>query len=263
MLIESRNDQNVVSLELNRPEVHNAFNDELIEILTKKFEELSADDSIRLITITGKGKSFCAGADLNWMKRMKDYSDDENYRDSVAMAKMFETMNACSHPLVAIVNGAALGGGVGLISVCDYVLACQSSKFGLTEVALGLLPAVISPFVIAKIGESNARAYFLSGERFDGTKAQELGLVHRICPLDDLESQKDKVIERFLRAAPQAAKEAKVLVKNVVAKGHLNDHEALREYTCRTISRIRVGDEAQEGMAALLDKRSPNWKEGQ
>jgi methylglutaconyl-CoA hydratase len=248
----------VATVTLNRPELHNAFNDEFIDQLIKCFEELSNDLSVRLVVLTGAGKSFCAGADLNWMKKMKDYSDEENYRDSVELAKLFETIESCPVPVIAKVNGAALGGGTGLIAACDYAICCQSAKIGFTEVNLGLVPAVISPFVISRIGVNNARAYFLSGERFMGETAKHIGLVHSVCPLDDLDSQTEKLMTRFLGAGPNAAKEAKALVFGV-AQRWSEGRESLRDYTCKTISRVRVSDEGQEGMAALLEKRKPNW----
>lgn len=255
--IVERLDRGVVQVTLNRPEIHNAFNDEMIAGLTNCFEELNIDSTLRLVILTGEGRSFCAGADLNWMKRMKDYSDEENFQDSKALAKLFETINNCPVPVIGKVNGAALGGGAGLIAVCDYVIACKSAKIGFTEVLLGLVPAVISPFVIAKISETNARAYFLSGERFLAPKAQEIGLVHEVVPLDDLESSCEKVVGRFLKAGPKAAREAKSLIKNILSL----KKEELQDYTCQTIARVRTSEEGQEGMSALLEKRKSNWME--
>ena len=162
-------------------------------------------------------------------------------------------------PVIAKVNGATLGGGTGLICACDYVLAAKSAKMGFTEVKLGLVPAVISPFVMAKIGESNARAYFLSGEIFTSEKGQELGMVHKVTPLDNLNDETEKVVRNFLLAGPQAAREAKALVRNVMQKKTAKEAEKITAYTCQTIARIRTGEEGQEGMTALLDKRKPNW----
>ena len=250
----------VVTITLNRPEIHNAFNDQIINDLTREFQSLDSDDSCRMVVLTGAGKSFCAGADLNWMKGMANYSDDENIEDSRRLSGLFETINKCRKPVLAKVNGAALGGGTGLIACCDFVMACKSAKFGFTEVRLGLLPAVISPFVMAKIGESNARAWFLSGERFDATVALQIGLVHQVVPLDDLETSMSRMIEKFLLAGPMAACEAKKLVMNVLKFKNENPSE-VTEYTCQTISRIRTSPEGREGMGALLEKRKPNWVE--
>lgn len=247
--------ENVVTITLNRPEIHNAFNDELISELTNCFLSLSKDKKARVIVLTGKGKSFCAGADLNWMKSMKDYSDTENFEDSKKLSDLFHAINDCPIPVIAKVNGAALGGGTGLIAACDFVIACKSAKFGFTEVRLGLVPAVISPFVIAKIGESNSRAWFLSGEMFLAEEAKHIGLVHSLTPLDDLDNATEKVIEKFLKAAPIAAREAKELISNVVRKKPAD----ITKYTCETISRIRISDEGQEGMSSLLNKTKPNW----
>lgn len=251
--------QGIVRIVLNRPELHNAFNDDMIEGLIKTFEDIEKDKSLRLVTITGEGKSFCAGADLNWMKKMVDYSDEENYQDSVKLADLFKSINNCTLPVLAKVNGATLGGGTGVIAACDFVLSAKSAKFGFTEARLGLVPAVISPFVMAKIGESNARAWFLSGERFSAEKAQSMNLVHEITPLDNLDSEFEKWVERFLKAGPNASKEAKSLIKNVL---EIDDNK-VTEFTCKTISRIRTGEEGQEGMKALLEKRKPNWIESE
>ena len=257
MFLSEEIKKGVIQVTLNRPEIHNAFNDEMISGLTNHFEELNSNDSVRLVILTGSGKSFCAGADLNWMKKMKDYSDEENFQDSKALAKLFETINNCPVPVLGKINGAALGGGAGLISVCDYVMACKSAKIGFTEVLLGLVPAVISPFVMAKIGETHARGLFLSGEIFLAPKAAEIGLVHEVVPLDDLETSFEKALGRFLKAGPKAAREAKALVKNVLT---LPKNE-VQDYTCKTISRVRISDEGQEGMTALLEKRKSNWIE--
>lgn len=247
----------IVRIILNRPEIHNAFNDEMIEGLINCFADIEKDNTLRLVTITGEGKSFCAGADLNWMKKMVSYSDEENYQDSVKLAELFQAINNCSLPVLAKVNGAALGGGTGVIAACDFVISAKSAKFGFTEARLGLVPAVISPFVMAKIGESQARAWFLSGERFSADKAQDMGLVHEVAPLDSLDLEFEKWVEKFLKAGPKAAREAKNLIKNVLTL----DSSKVTEFTCRTISRIRTGEEGQEGMKALLEKRPASWLE--
>lgn len=250
----------VLTITLNRPEVHNAFNDEMIKGLTFEFEKLNEkDNQVRVVVIEGEGKSFCAGADLNWMKKMKDYSKEDNYRDSVALSKLFHVINTCKLPVVAKVHGAVLGGGVGLVSACDYVVAQEQTTFGLTEIRLGLLPAVISPFVIAKIGESQARALFLTGERFDEQRALSMGLVHRVSLERYLAQDTQKVVESLLSAAPYAQSRAKELITTVTKLSH-QEYGQAQDYTCQLISEIRVGAEGQEGMSALLEKRKPQWK---
>ena len=236
---------------LNRPDLHNAFNAELIEELISLFESFKNE---RLIILTGKGASFCAGADLNWMKAMKDYSKEENFKDSKRLAKMFSVINDCDVPVIGRINGHALGGGVGLVSVCDYVIANNDALMGFTEVRLGLIPAVISPYCISKIGESNARAWFLSGERFKAEIAMKMGLVHETCDLTELDNKVNEVVKRFLAAGPEAAKEAKRLIRGVMKK--LKGSE---DYTCQMITERRVSTEGQEGMRALLEKDKPSW----
>lgn len=237
---------------LNRPELHNAFNAELIEEMISLFESFKDE---RLIILSGKGNSFCAGADLNWMKSMKDYSKEENFKDSKRLAKMFSTINECDVPVIGRVNGHALGGGVGLVSVCDYVVAVESALMGFTEVRLGLIPAVISPYCISKIGESNARAWMLSGERFNAEVGKSMGLVHEtVVSLADLDARMEEVKKKFLAAGPVAAKEAKKLIRGVV-----KNLKASEDFACNMITERRVSSEGQEGMRALLEKDKPAW----
>jgi methylglutaconyl-CoA hydratase len=236
---------------LNRPELHNAFNAELIEEMISLFEGFKDE---RLIILSGKGTSFCAGADLNWMKAMKNYSKEENFRDSKRLAKMFSVINECDVPVLGRVNGHALGGGVGLVSVCDFVIANQEATMGFTEVRLGLIPAVISPYCISKVGESNARAWMLSGERFSSEEAKRMGLVHEVCSLNDLDMKVEEYKKKFLAAGPEAAKEAKRLIKGV-----MKNLKASEDYTCQMITDRRVSAEGQEGMRALLEKDKPQW----
>lgn len=251
-------DRGVGTVTLNRPEIHNAFNDQVISELTQFFTENRENPDLRLIVLTGAGKSFCAGADLNWMKAMKNYSFDENVADSKRMNDMFHAINTFPKPIIAKVNGAALGGGTGLISCCDFVIASDRAKLGFTEVKLGILPAVISPYVIAKIGESQARANFLCGRRFDAHKAKELGLVHEVVPPEELDQKTEEVVGEFLSAGPKASCLAKDLVFNVLDKKNQGAN-AVSDYTTKFIAEVRASDEGQEGMSALLDKRKPNW----
>jgi len=246
----------VATITMNRSELHNAFNDEMISDLINCLNELSKNNEVRLLVLTGMGKSFCAGADLNWMKRMKDYSFEENLKDSQNLAELFTVLNNFKRPTIARVNGAALGGGAGLLACCDYVIAVDTALIGFTEVRLGLLPAVISPFVIAKIGESQARATFMSGVRFNSSRAMVMGLVHQISSFDKLDEDLEVIINDFLQAAPNASSLAKELIAEVVKKSSV---EEARLYTCEMISKVRTGNEGQEGMMALLEKRKASW----
>lgn len=251
----NRNKEGVDYIILNRPEVHNAFNDELIEKLTQLFNQLSHDPETRVVVLQGEGKSFSAGADLNWMKSMAAYSKEENIQDSIKLARMFESMNNLPVPLIGVVQGHCLGGGLGLVAVCDYVLAHAKAKFGFTEVRLGLIPAVISPYCIKKIGESHARALFLSGERFDVAKAQQISLVHQVYAQDGQE-ELEAIIDSFLSAAPMATRKAKELIKRLDS---VKD-SAKMQFTCEQIAECRVSDEGQAGMQGLLNKQMVNWR---
>lgn len=248
-------DRGVATVTLNRPEIHNAFNDQLIDEVIHIFAELENNEKVRLVVLTGEGRSFCAGADLNWMSSMIEYSKEENVKDSLNLAKMFQVINEFKKPVIGKINGHALGGGVGLVAVCDYVITHEKAKFGFTEVRLGLVPAVISPFCIRKIGESNARAWFLSGEMFKSEQAKHMGLVHEVTTLENFEQRVGEVIDSHLVAGPKAASAAKLLIQNV-----LNLPKAdVTEYTCHEIADKRVSIEGQEGMKALLSKTKPNW----
>jgi methylglutaconyl-CoA hydratase len=239
---------------LNRPEIHNAFNAELIADIIQLFESFKTDKSIKLIILSGKGSSFCAGADLNWMKAMKDYSKEENFRDSKELAKLFSTINECEVPVIGRINGHALGGGLGLVSVCDYVIAVKEAMLGFTEVRLGLIPAVISPYCISKMGESNARAWMLSGEKFTAQDGMRMGLLHEVVGAGELDVRIHELEKSFLAAGPEAAREAKKLVRAVIK--NLKGSEDL---TCQMISDRRISSEGQEGMRALLEKDKPSW----
>jgi methylglutaconyl-CoA hydratase len=244
-------DNGVKEIWLNRPEIHNAFNAELIEEMISIFENIKNE---RLIILSGRGTSFCAGADLNWMKAMKGYSKEENFADSKRLARMFSAINECELPVIGRVNGHALGGGVGLVSVCDYVISSSEAKLGFTEARLGLIPAVISPYCLAKIGESQGRAWMISGERFSAEEARRMGLVHEVVSIDQLDERTEAVKKSFLLAGPEASKEAKKLIRGVMK--NLKESE---DFTCSMISNRRVSDEGQEGMRALLHKDKPSW----
>jgi methylglutaconyl-CoA hydratase len=252
-------DGKVARLTLNRPEVHNALDGELIGELHRAFEELGAADSevVRVVVLAGAGRSFCAGADVNWMRASLDFSEEENIADAMRMARMFDTVNRCPLPVVARIHGAALGGGVGLAAVCDVAVASAAAVFGLSEVKLGIAPAVISPYVIAKIGRSQARAFFLTGQRFDAQRAFQIGLVHHVVPGEQLDAEVDRICGEFMTAAPRAIKRAKALIAAVPDMTHA---EAM-QFTAETIASLRTSPEGQDGLRAYLERRKPGWIE--
>src|SRR6476659_6312206 len=253
LLIQS--DGPIARVTLNRPEVRNAFNEQLIAELTAWAESVKVTGPARVAVLAGAGKAFCAGADLTWMSKMVAYSRAENVRDAQAMAAMFEALDRLPIPLVGRVHGAALGGGVGLAAVCDIVVAAEDASFGLTEVKLGILPAVISPYVMRKIGASAARELFLTGARFGAARARELGLVHEVVPEAELDAAVDRRIEELLTSGPGAVAAAKALIRDVAG-------ESPKDVIGLTTSRIaaqRVSPEGQEGMRAFLQKRKPDW----
>jgi methylglutaconyl-CoA hydratase len=253
LLVEERD--GVVFVTLNRPEVHNAFNDELIAEAIDLFGTIGEGQG-RAVVLRGTGPNFCAGADLNWMSRMVSYTRDENVRDSALLAKMYALIDDCPLPVVGRIQGAAIGGGVGLVSVCDVAIAAKDSKFGLSEVKLGILPAVISPYVIGKIGRSHARALFLTGERFDGARALRIGLVHHLA--DDLDAAVDETLKQLMSSGPEAVRECKKLIA-YVASHELAD---AIPYTIEAIAARRVSEEGQAGMKAFLAKEKAPWGKG-
>lgn len=241
---------------LNRPDVHNAFNEDMMSDLYNTFLELDDDDDTRVVVLTGAGKSFCAGGDLNYMKGAKDKTREQNIEESLAMAKMFSTIDRLSKPVIGVVNGACFGGGVGLMACCDVVIIDQNAPVSLSEVKLGLNPSVISPFVIAKIGAAQARRFFLTGERFDGLMARHIGLAHEV--YTD-EQSKEKFLQYFtaecLKNGPQAMEHAKYLIEQNQTLGE----DELTQFTAEEIADLRASDEAQEGMNAFFEKRSPQF----
>jgi methylglutaconyl-CoA hydratase len=242
----------VLTVTLNRPGVHNAFNDELIAEASDVFGGMSGS-AARVVVLRGSGPNFCAGADLNWMSRMAGYTREENVRDSSLLARMYALINECPVPVIGRIQGAAIGGGVGLVSVCDIAIAARDAKFGLSEVKLGILPAVISPYVVAKIGQSHARALFLTGERFDADRAQRIGLVHRI--VDDVDAAVGETIAALKSSGPEAVRECKKLIAYVASHDLIN----AIPYTIEAIATRRVSDEGQRGMSAFLKKEKAPW----
>jgi len=256
MLDIETNKLGVTALTLNRPEVHNAFNAELIARLSEVFDEL-AESPPRVLVLTGAGKSFSAGADLGWMRGMAEADEAGNRGDALRLGAMFRKLDELPCPTVARVNGPAFGGGVGLIACCDIAIAAERATFGLTEVRLGLIPATIAPFVIARIGAANARRYMLTGERFDASHAQRIGLVHECCEREELDAHYRRLIDSLRAGGPKAVTECKRLIRDIGRSRAAP--EDLDRTTAEWIARLRVGDEGQEGLRAFLEKRKPEW----
>lgn len=251
-------ERGVLTLCMNRPEVHNAFDADMIRELTAALKAAAQDDKVRLVVITGTGSCFSAGADLNWMRGLVNASQEVNERDALRLAELMRSLNYLSKPTIARINGAAFGGGLGLIAAADITVAVDCASFGLTEARLGLVPAVISPYVIRRIGETYARRYFLSAERFDSKQAVAIGLVQQSVPVEQLDSAVEDNIRRILNSGPLAVARAKQLVFEMA--GHSVETQKITdELTARLIARLRVSAEGQEGLAAFLEKRKPGW----
>lgn len=248
----------VARLTLNRAELHNAFDDVLIHELTQVLQEIDADGRIRVLVLQSTGASFSAGADLNWMRRMAQASEAENKADALKLALLMRSLNFLSKPTIARVQGSAFGGGVGLIACCDIAIACDSARFGLTETKLGLVPAVISPYVIDAIGGRAARRYFQTAELFDSAQALALGLLHECVAAADLDSRVDAVIDALLKTGPNATRAAKALTLAISGRD-AKSQLGLDAATADLIARLRVSAEGQEGLSAFLDKRKPSW----
>ncbi len=243
---------------LNNPEKHNAFNDEIIHDLTNAFVGIASNPDVRLMILSSIGKNFSAGADLGWMKKMAAYSYEENLHDAKVLSEMFKTLYQVPQPTIVKIQGAAMGGALGLISCCDIALAETDSSFALSEVKIGLIPATISPYVVSAIGPRAARRYFATGERFSAHKAQKLGLVSEVFDIEGLDVCLHNIVTSVLANSPLAAIKAKALVSLVASRALDQD---LIEKTCELIADIRVSDQGQEGLSAFLEKRKPNWHE--
>ena len=242
-------------IKLNRPEVHNAFNDEVISGLIHCTKEAQQDPACRVIVLCAEGKSFSAGGDLAWMRRAAQYTQDENIRDAKVLAEMLDLFDRSAKPVIAQIQGAALGGGVGLVSVADIAIASEAAVFGLTEVRVGLLPAVISPYVVRALGERRARALFLTGERFGAKDAERFGLVHQVVAPEALSEAVEKTIAAILEGGPEAQSACKELIRDVAGKAP----ETLSEITSLYLARRRASDEGREGLTAFMEKRKPRW----
>jgi methylglutaconyl-CoA hydratase len=255
VLLERASDPRIACLILNRPDRRNAFDGELVALLQRALRELAADATTRVIELSGAGKAFCAGADIDWMKKMSGFTMQENLRDSAELASLFRSFDELAKPIVARVQGAALGGGTGLVAVCDFVVAAENAIFGTTEVRIGVIPAVISPYLVHKIGESRARAWFVTGERVSAEDARQAGLVHRVVPEKELGAAARAVLDAILLGGPEAVAEAKHLARAIASM-------PLKDASNQAIQRLaerRASAEGREGLAAFLEKRKPSW----
>ena len=256
-LTESIDGRGILTLTLNRPDRHNAFDDALITELTATLERAGAQAGVRAVVLASTGRSFSAGADLAWMRRMAGYSETENQADAEALARMLHTLDRLPRPTIALVQGPAYGGGVGLVACCDVAIASERASFCLTEVKLGLTPATISPYVVNAIGPRQARRYFTTAEVISSSRAREIGLVHEVVPEPELEAARDRVVTALLQGAPWAQADAKALV--FLCEGRSVDAELSRE-TSRRIAQRRASPEGREGLGAFLAKRNPSWR---
>lgn len=255
LLEKSPGDPRVARLVLNRPDVRNAWDGEVVTLLQRALRDLSSDETVRVVELSGEGPAFCAGADLEWMKRVANFTMEENRRDSAELAQLFRALDELDKPVVARVQGAALGGGTGLVAACDVVVAAEGAVFGTTEVRLGIIPAVISPYVVRKIGESHARRWFLTGERVGAEEARRVGLVHHVVPEKELGKAAKAVIDAILLGGPAAVVEAKRLVHAVVT---LPPREAAT-WAIQRMAERRGSHEGLEGLKAFLEKRPAAW----
>ena len=253
--IHVTNEGAVARVTLARPEVRNAFNAEVIRELRDAFAGLSGDERVRAVVLAGEGKTFSGGADVNWMRGALELGYDENVADAEAMSDMFRAIDRCSKPVIGRVHGAALGGGAGLTAACDIAIAADDTTFGFTEVRLGIIPAVISPFVLAKIGQSHARALFLTGERFSAKHALAIGLVHQVVDEDDLDPTIARIARELLSCGPEAVAAAKTLITRVSAA----TYDETRGITASMIARQRTSEEGQEGLRAFLERRPASF----
>jgi methylglutaconyl-CoA hydratase len=254
--LELQFDAGVATVTMNRPEVRNAFNDEVIAELTAVFSELGDRAEVRCIVLAGNGSAFCAGADLNWMKRMAGYTRDENLADAAALANMLRVIYRCAKPTIARIQGDVYAGGTGLVAACDIAVSADTAHYCLSEVKLGLIPATISPYVIRAMGTRAAHRYFLTAERFSAAEALRIGFVHEVVAADALDAKVAELAQALVQAGPAAVKACKELVQDV---GGRNITQLLIDRTVQGIADIRVSDEGREGIQAFLGKRKPGW----
>lgn len=249
-------DERVATVTLNRPDVRNAFNETTIAELKQAFSELGEDAGLRAIVLAANGPAFCAGADLNWMKKMAGYTHAENHADALQLAEMLRTIYLCPKPVVAKVQGDCYAGGMGLVAACDIVVAVEEANFCLSEVKLGLIPATISPYVIKAMGENASRRYFLTAERFGAREALRIGFAHEVVSADALDARVAEIVKALVSNSPNAVQQAKVLVREVVGQ---EVSDALLADTADRIAQIRASEQGREGVASFLEKRKPAW----
>lgn len=253
--IQTRHEDSVGWITFNRPDIHNAFNSTVISELSAAFTDMEKDSTVRVVVLTGAGKSFCAGADLNWMRGVISQSFDENLAESNALADLFWQIYSFKRPVIGRINGAAIGGGTGFVAVCDIAIAADSAVFSFSEVKIGVVPACIGPYVVKKMGEGKARELFITGERMNAQRAHEVGLVNKVVGDEQLDAEINALIDSLLSSGPEAVAMAKRLVSSV---GDMTP-EQFRPWTADMIAKLRVSPEGQEGMDAFLNKRKPNW----
>ncbi|MRW84347.1 enoyl-CoA hydratase/isomerase family protein [Pseudoduganella sp. FT26W] len=246
----------VATVTLNRPDVRNAFNETTITEIKQAFSELGEDDALRAIVLAANGPAFCAGADLNWMKKMAGYTHAENQADALQLAEMLRTIYLCPKPVVAKVQGDCYAGGMGLVAACDIIVAVEEANFCLSEVKLGLIPATISPYVIKAMGENASRRYFLTAERFGAREALRIGFAHEVVSTETLDAKVTEIVKALVNNSPNAVRQAKLLVRDVVGQP-VND--ALLADTAERIAQIRASDQGREGVASFLEKRKSAW----
>ena len=257
--LQVTNDGRIARITLNRPDVRNAFDDEVIAELTRAFTEVGASPEVRCIVLGANGSAFCAGADLNWMKRMANYSRDENLADAAKLAQMLRTIHECPKPTIARIQGDVYAGGLGLVATCDIAIAAQTAGFCVSEVRIGLIPATISPYLIRAMGARAAHRYFLTAERFDAAEALRIGFVHEAVAADALDAKVAQIAKSLIGMSPNAIKECKQLLREVAGR---EIDAALIERTVAGIADIRASEEGREGVQAFLQKRKPKWLEG-
>ena len=253
--VEVRAKDKVLWVSLDRPDVRNAFNEVMIRELLDVLARVKDDGDIRLLVLTGNGKAFCAGADLHWMKKMKDFTLEENYKDALELAQLMYNLYMLPKPTIARVNGASIGGSNGLVAACDIVIASHRAEFSLSEVKIGLVPACIGPYLMKKVGERSCRELFTTGERISADEARRLGLVNDVVTHANLTRRVEEYAANLLTSGPHALAVAKELIGNLAEM----PLEEAKEYTAKVIAELRCGDEAQEGMTAFLEKRRPDW----
>jgi methylglutaconyl-CoA hydratase len=245
----------VAKVILNRPEVHNAFNDVMIKELIEAFKSIEKKPKIRVVILTGEGKSYCAGADINWIRKTKGYSFEENFNDFIKLSELLYIIYSLPKPVIGRINGTAIGGGTGFVAICDIAISSLQAKFGFSEVKIGLIPACISPYVVKKCGEGKVRELFLTGERITAEKALNIGLVNKVVPHEELDSAIDELVKQLLSGGPNALRMCKELLKEIP---NLSLEEA-KKYTAQLLTELRLSPEGQEGTTAFLEKRKPNW----